>query len=72
MTNASMRGEEPEVTEDIVRELARLQGLTIPDEDLQEVSNRFRAMLDAARSIEALDLEGIEPAPVIVEREVRQ
>lgn len=72
MTNASMRDEEPEVTEDTVRHLAQLNGLTIPDEDLQEVINRFRAMLDAGRSIEALELEGIEPAPVIAEREMRQ
>lgn len=70
--NASMQDEEPQVTEDIVRALARLQGLTILDEDLLEVVNRFRAMLDAARAIEALDLEGIPFAPVIPERETHQ
>jgi Asp-tRNA(Asn)/Glu-tRNA(Gln) amidotransferase C subunit len=70
--NASMRNDEPEVSEEIIRALANLNGLTILDEDLPEVVHRFQAMLNAARSIEKLDLEGFQPAPVITERAVRQ
>ncbi len=59
-----------EITEAMVRDLARTNGLEILDEDLLEVTHRFRAMLSAAKSIEGLDLEGIQPAPVIAEREL--
>ncbi len=71
MANYAMSDEELEVTRDTVRKLAQLYGLTILDRDLLEVTRRFRAMLDSAKAIEALDLEGIEPMPALPEREVR-
>jgi Asp-tRNA(Asn)/Glu-tRNA(Gln) amidotransferase C subunit len=71
MMNHSTWEERPEVTGDVVRKLAQLYGLTILNQDLQEVTRRFRAALNAAASVEALDLEGIEPMPSIAEREVR-
>jgi len=69
--NASMRNDEPEVSEETVRALANLNGLTILDEDVPEIVHRFQAMLNAARSIEQLNLEGFQPVPVITERAVQ-
>jgi Asp-tRNA(Asn)/Glu-tRNA(Gln) amidotransferase C subunit len=72
MRYESMGDQAPEVTNDMVRKLAKLYGLTVLNQDLPEVTRRFRAMLNAAASIEALDLEGIDSAPVIAERELER
>lgn len=64
MHKAGIPEEYLEIAEDGVRFLAQLNGLEIGDADLGEVTFRLRAILTAAKQLEKLDLQGVEPIPV--------
>lgn len=47
-----------------LRALATLQGLAIDDDRLARLVPLVQALVDGAAALDALDLDGIEPAPV--------
>ena len=73
MTSASMSSELPsDLSEDDVRRLAYGLGLTIPDEDLSEVTYRYTALLEELNKLRETDLTGVDPSPMAPFEEVRQ
>jgi aspartyl/glutamyl-tRNA(Asn/Gln) amidotransferase C subunit len=53
--------QEEKITVEMVRDLARLSGLAIPEEDLEGVAAAFNRVLPALNKMMALDLKDIEP-----------
>ena len=49
---------------DQVRELAKLVGISISDEDLPEVANRFLSLMTELNSLTDMDLADIQPVSV--------
>ncbi len=49
---------------DQVRGLAKLVGISISDEDLPEVANRFLSLLTELNSLTDMDLADIQPVSV--------
>ena len=47
-----------------VRMLADLVGITIDDADLPEVANRFASLIQELDRLQDLNLEGIEPVTI--------
>ena len=47
--------------EDRVRELARLSGISIPDDEVAEVANRFGSLMLELDKISGLNLSDIQP-----------
>ena len=50
--------------EDRVRELARLAGIPIPDDEVAEVANRFDSLMLELDRLSALDLSDIQPVDI--------
>ena len=50
--------------EDRVRELARLSGIPIPEDEVTEVANRFGSLMLELDRLSALDLADIQPVSV--------
>jgi Asp-tRNA(Asn)/Glu-tRNA(Gln) amidotransferase C subunit len=50
--------------EDRVRELARLSGIPIPDDEVAEVANRFGSLMLELNKISNLDLADIHPVSI--------
>ena len=50
--------------EDRVRELARLSGIAIPDDEVAEVANRFESLMLELDKISDLDLSDIQPVSI--------
>ncbi len=50
--------------EDLVRELARLSGIPIPEEEVAEVANRFESLMLELDRLSDLDLSDIQPVSV--------
>ena len=50
--------------EDRVRELARLSGIPIPEDEVAEVANRFSSLMLELDQISDLDLSGIQPVSI--------
>ncbi len=50
--------------EDMVRELARLSGIPVPEEEVAEVANRFGSLMQELDRISDLDLAGIHPVSI--------
>ena len=50
--------------EDRVRELARLVGIPIAEEDIGEVANRFESLVQELERLKDLDLADIQPVTV--------
>jgi Asp-tRNA(Asn)/Glu-tRNA(Gln) amidotransferase C subunit len=50
-----------------VQELARLVGITIADEDIPEVADRFESLLQELESLTQLDLSAIQPVTIFPE-----
>ena len=48
-----------------VRELARLVGITIAEEELAEVTNRFNSLMGELERLSDLDLADIQPVSVL-------
>ena len=55
---------EPSITKEALRALAQSAGLDISDDLLDELLPRLRRSAEAMAKLEALDLEGVEPANV--------
>jgi len=51
-----------QVTKEAMRALARLSGLDLSDERLEALLPQMQATLEAVSGLNALDMEGIEPA----------
>ncbi len=47
--------------EDRVRELARLSGISIPEEEVAEVASRFGSLMQELDRLSDLDLSDIQP-----------
>lgn len=50
-----------------VRELARLVGITIADEEITEVADRFGSLMRELESLTQLDLSTIQPVTIFPE-----
>lgn len=50
--------------EDRVRELARLVGIPIAEEDIGEVANRFESLVQELERLKDLDLADIQPVTI--------
>ena len=50
--------------EDRARELARLSGISIPEDEVAEVANRFRSLMLELDKINDLDLSDIQPVTI--------
>ena len=51
-------------TNDKVRGLARLVGISITEQDLPEVASRFVSLMTELDSLTQLDLSDVQPVPV--------
>jgi hypothetical protein len=51
------------IARETILELSRLVGVSIPEEDLDQLSTALRDQLAAVDRIESLDLRGIAPRP---------
>ena len=56
-------------SEDRVRELAELVGITISEDELPEVSNRFDSLVQELERLKELDLADIQPVVLFPEEE---
>ena len=52
-----------ELTTDDARALAKGLGLTIPEENLPEVTHRFTALMHEFNKLRGTDLSSVNPAP---------
>ncbi len=50
--------------EDRVRELARLSGIPIPEDEVAEVANRFSSLMLELDRLSDLDLSNVQPISV--------
>ncbi len=55
------------VDRDIVNELARLAGIEISDDELDEVTNRFSSLIEEMDRLKDLDLANIHPVAIFPE-----
>ncbi len=55
------------VDRDTVRELARLAGIEIADDELDEVTNRFGSLMQELDRLKELDLANIHPVAIFPE-----
>ena len=53
--------------EELVRQLAELAGITVADEDLSEVANRFASLMDELDRLKELDLSNVQPVVIFPE-----
>jgi len=59
----------PDLTPHQVRALAEAAGFVLTDDDLNEVTHRVNAFLDALAPLAALRLDAVEPTPVAPDSE---
>ena len=55
------------VNKTTVSELARLAGINIADDELEEVTNRFSSLMQELNQLEDLDLDNIIPVTIFPE-----
>jgi len=55
------------VDRDIVNELARLAGIEIAEDELDEVTNRFSSLIQEMDRLKELDLANIHPVVIFPE-----
>ena len=53
--------------EEQVRQLAELAGITVADEDLSEVANRFASLITELDRLKELDLSNVQPVVIFPE-----
>ncbi len=53
--------------EDRVRELARLVGITIAEDEVAEVANRFGSLMLELERLEQVDLSDVQPVSIFPE-----
>ena len=56
--------------EDRVRELAKLVGIPISEEDIGEVANRFESLVQELEHLKHLDLANIQPATIFPDEDL--
>ena len=54
-------------TNEYVRELARLSGIIIADDEISEVANRFSSLVSELDKLKGLDLSNIQPIVIFPE-----
>jgi hypothetical protein len=55
--------------EALVRELARLVGIVIAEDDVPEVADRFQSLVQELSGLTQLDLANIQPVTIFPEEE---
>ncbi len=55
------------VDRDTVSELARLAGIEIADDELDEVTNRFASLMQELDRLKELDLANVQPVAIFPE-----
>ena len=60
---------EDQLRGDQVRLLARIAGISIAEEEVAEVANRFQSLMQELDRLRELDLSGIQPVTVFPEEE---
>ncbi|MBK35725.1 MAG: hypothetical protein CME26_09385 [Gemmatimonadetes bacterium] len=55
------------VDRDTVSELARLAGIEIADNELEEIANRFSSLMEELDRLNELDLANIQPVTIFPE-----
>ncbi len=53
--------------EEQVRELARLSGINVADEDIAEVANWFASLMEELERLKELDLTDVQPVTIFPE-----
>ena len=56
-------------TDDHIRMLASLSGITISDNEITEVANRFSSLISELDKLKELDLSDIQPVVIFTEEE---
>jgi len=56
-----------EIDKTTVSELARLAGIKIADDELEEVTNRFSSLMEELNRLNDLDMENIFPVSIFPE-----
>ena len=54
-------------TDDHIRVLASLSGITISDDEISEVANRFSSLISELDKLKELDLSDIQPVVIFPE-----
>ena len=54
-------------TDDHIRVLASLSGITISDDEISEVTNRFSSLISELDKLKELDLSDIQPVVIFPE-----
>jgi len=54
-------------TDEYVRHLANLSGITITDDEISEVANRFSSLISELEKLKELDLSDIQPVVIFPE-----
>ena len=54
-------------TDDHIRVLASLSGITISDDEISEVANRFSSLISELYKLKELDLSDIQPVEIFPE-----
>ena len=54
-------------TDDHIRVLASLSGITISDDEISEVANRFSSLISELYKLKELDLSDIQPVVIFPE-----
>ena len=54
-------------TDDHIRVLASLSGITIADDEISEVANRFSSLISELYKLKELDLSDIQPVVIFPE-----
>lgn len=65
MAEASGLSGQEKVSKETVRQMARLAGLPTPEDRLEEIAAAFNALWPAIARMMALELDELEPAPVV-------
>ena len=60
-------GDQDQIGEEQVRLLARMVGITIEEEELAEVANRFSSLMLELDRLKELDLSDIQPVVIFPE-----
>ncbi|PKB65907.1 MAG: hypothetical protein BZY81_08815 [SAR202 cluster bacterium Io17-Chloro-G4] len=55
------------IDEERVRQLAELAGISVADEDLSEVANRFASLMGELERLKELDLSDVQPVVIFPE-----
>ncbi len=55
--------------EDLVRQLARLAGIKVADEDMAEVANRFASLMSELDRLLDIDLSNVQPVLIFPEED---